>query len=147
MYTDLTLAYIFDHAVCCASAASSGRSLHLITSQLRTKYSSSNCPNHVRRTKSSVKKQIIVRRTVRSMFGEQTCAQLRTGFTFDARAEGVGRQSGRAATTTTTTTTTRVLTLSSYSLVFTSTYSLIFTVQWPLAKSLSRTELLLGGRD
>ena len=29
--------YIFDHAVCCASAASSGRSLHLITSQLRTK--------------------------------------------------------------------------------------------------------------
>ena len=35
--TDLTLAYIFDHAVCCASAASSGRSLHLITSQLRMK--------------------------------------------------------------------------------------------------------------
>ena len=29
-YTDWTLAYIFDHAVCCASAASSGRSLHLI---------------------------------------------------------------------------------------------------------------------
>ena len=35
----------------------------------------------VRRTKSSVKKRIIVRRTVRSMFGEQTVAQLRTGFT------------------------------------------------------------------
>ena len=33
----LTLAYIFDHAVCCASAASSGRSLHLLTSQLRMK--------------------------------------------------------------------------------------------------------------
>ena len=33
----LTLAYIFDHAVCCASAASSGQSLHLITSHLRTK--------------------------------------------------------------------------------------------------------------
>ena len=44
---DLTLAYILDHAVCCASAASSGRSLHLIISQLRTKCSSSNCPNHV----------------------------------------------------------------------------------------------------
>ena len=40
---------------------------------------SSNCPNHVRRTKSSIKKRIIVRRTVRSMFGEQTFAQLRTG--------------------------------------------------------------------
>ena len=40
---------------------------------------SSNCPNHVRRTKSSIKKRIIVRRTVRSMLGEQTLAQLRTG--------------------------------------------------------------------
>ena len=75
-WLDLTLAYIFDHAVCCASAASSGRSLHLITSQLRM-----NCPNHIRRTKSSIKKRIIVRRSVRSMFGEQTFAQLRTGFT------------------------------------------------------------------
>ena len=37
---------------------------------------SSNCPNHVRRTKSSIKKRIIVCRTVRSMFGEQTFAQL-----------------------------------------------------------------------
>ena len=68
---DLTLAYIFDHAVCCASAASSGRSLHL-----RTKQSSSKCPNHVRRTKTSIKKRIVVRRTVRSMFGEQTFSQL-----------------------------------------------------------------------
>ena len=41
---------------------------------------SSNCPNHVRRTKSSIKKRIIVRRSVWSMFGEQTFAQLRTGF-------------------------------------------------------------------
>ena len=55
-----------------------GRSLHLITSHLRTKQSL-DCPNHVRRTKSSIKKRIIVRRTVRSMFGEQTFAQLRTG--------------------------------------------------------------------
>ena len=77
-WLDLTLAYIFDHAVCCVSAASLGRSLHLITSQLRTK-SSLDCPNHVRRTKSSIKKRIIVRRTVRSMFSEQTFAQLRTG--------------------------------------------------------------------
>ena len=38
-----------------------------------------NSSNHVRRTKSSIKKQIIVRRTVRSMFGEQTFAQLRMG--------------------------------------------------------------------
>ena len=30
----------------------SGRSLHLIISQLRTKHSSSNCPNHVRRSKN-----------------------------------------------------------------------------------------------
>ena len=41
---------------------------------------SSNCPNHVRRTKSSIKKQIIVRRTVQNMFSEQTFAQLRTVF-------------------------------------------------------------------
>ena len=41
-----------------------------------------DCPNHIRRTKSSVKKRIIVRRSVRSMFGEQTFAQLRTGLTF-----------------------------------------------------------------
>ena len=34
-YTDLTLAYIFDHAVCCVSASSSGRSLHLIINQLK----------------------------------------------------------------------------------------------------------------
>ena len=78
-WLDLTLAYIFDHAVCCASAASSGRSLHLIISQLRTKHSSWNCPNHVRRTKSSVKKRIIVRRTVRSMFGEQTVRPIKNG--------------------------------------------------------------------
>ena len=68
-----------DHAVCCAFAASSGRSLHLIKCQLRTKYSSSNCPNHVRRTKSSIKKRITVRRTVRSIFGELIFAHLRTG--------------------------------------------------------------------
>ena len=38
-----------------------------------------DCPNHIQRTKSSIKKWIIVRRDVRSMFGEQTFAQLRTG--------------------------------------------------------------------
>ena len=36
-WLDLTLANIFGHAVCCSSAASSGRSLYLITSQLRMK--------------------------------------------------------------------------------------------------------------
>ena len=41
------VAYILDHAVCFASAASLGRSLYLSISQLRAKYSSSNCPNHV----------------------------------------------------------------------------------------------------
>ena len=40
-----------------------------------------DCPNHIRRTKSSIKKRIMVRRSVRSMFGEQTFAQLRTGLT------------------------------------------------------------------
>ena len=79
-YIDLTLAYILYHAVCCASAASSDRSLHLIISQLRTKYSSSNSPNHVRRTKSSIKKRIIVRGTVRGMFGEQTLRPIKNGF-------------------------------------------------------------------
>ena len=46
---------------------------------------SSNCLNHVLRTKSSIKKRITVRRTVRSMFGEQTFAQLRTGVTLTSR--------------------------------------------------------------
>ena len=50
---------------------------------------SSNCPNHVLRTKSSIKKQIIVRRTVRSMFGEQTFAQLRTGLTLTHTLLGI----------------------------------------------------------
>ncbi len=40
-----------------------------------------NCPSHVRQTKSSIKKRIIVHRTVWSMFGEQTFAQLRMGLT------------------------------------------------------------------
>ena len=44
--TLLTLTYILDHAVCCTSAGSSGRSLNLIISQLRSNQSSSNCPNH-----------------------------------------------------------------------------------------------------
>ena len=79
-YTDLTLAYILSHAVCCTSAASSGRSLHLIIRQLRTMYSTSNCPNHVQKTKSSIKKRIIVRRTVRSIFGEQTVRPIKNGF-------------------------------------------------------------------
>ena len=50
---------------------------------------SSNCPNHVWRTKSSIKKRIIVRRTVRSMFGVQTFAQLRTGL---RNLSGIGRE-------------------------------------------------------
>ena len=87
-WLDLTLAFIFDHAVCCASAASSGRSLHLITSCLRTK-KSLDCPNHVwwtkninglKRNNRGVPWWVIVHWTVRSMFGEQTFAQLRTGF-------------------------------------------------------------------
>ena len=81
-YTDLTLAYTLYHAVSCASAASSGWSLHLIISQLRTKHSSSNCPSHVRRTKGSIKKRIIVRRTVRSMFGEQTVRPIKNGLNY-----------------------------------------------------------------
>ena len=54
-----------------------------IWSNFSLRASSSNCLNYVRRTKSSVKKRIIVRRTVRSMFGEHTFAQLRTGFRYD----------------------------------------------------------------
>ena len=73
------LAYILDHAVWCAPATSSGRSLHLLISQLRTKYSSSNCLNYIRRTKSSIMKRIIVRWTVRSMFGKQTLRPIKNG--------------------------------------------------------------------
>ena len=76
----MTLAYILHHAVCCASAASSGQSLHLIISQLRMKYSSLNCLNHVRWTMSSIKKQGKVWRILRTMFMKQMFTQLRTGF-------------------------------------------------------------------
>ena len=54
-------------------------------SQLRTKRSLSNCPNHVRRTKSSIKKRII---TVRSMYSEQTVRPVKNGlysFTSDRK--------------------------------------------------------------
>ena len=76
---DLTLAKILEHAVCCASAASSGRSLHLIISPLRTKHSSSNCPHHVRRTMRSIKKRRKVRRILRTMFGEATLRPVKNG--------------------------------------------------------------------
>ena len=41
-------------------------------------------------TKSSIKKRIVVRRTVRSMFGEETFAQLRTGFRLHGKQKGHG---------------------------------------------------------
>ena len=72
-------------------AASSGRSLHLIISQVRTKYSSSNCPKHAGRTKSSIKKRIIVRRTVRSMFGEQTVRPVKNGLKADPSMKSLVR--------------------------------------------------------
>ena len=100
-WLDLTLAYILDHAVCCASAASSGRSLHLIISQLIAKHSSSNCPNHVQWSKSSIKKQIIVRQTVHNMFGEQTVRPVKNGFKTKAillqgNLNHVGKSSSRS---------------------------------------------------
>ena len=52
-----------------------------------------DCPNHVRRTKSSVKKRIIVRRTVRSMLGEETLAQLRRGCPDQQQREESGAES------------------------------------------------------
>ena len=71
-----------DHTVCCSSTGASwGWTLHLFISQLRTKQSSSNCPNQSSASKNSIKKRNVVRRTVRSMLGEQTFAQLRTGLT------------------------------------------------------------------
>ena len=85
----MTLAYILDHAVCCASAASSGRSLHLIISQLRTKCSSSNCPNHVRRTMSSLKKRSKVRRILRTMFGEANVRPIKNRLYTESSSEEV----------------------------------------------------------
>ena len=38
-----------------------------------------NCPNHVQRTKSSIKKRIILRRSVRSMFGRTNIRPVRNG--------------------------------------------------------------------
>ena len=63
-------------------------------SQLRTKCSLSNCPNHVRRTKCSIKKRIIVHRTVRSMYGEQTVRPVKNGlysFTSDRKGSKKGQ--------------------------------------------------------
>ena len=48
-------------------------------SQLRTKYSSSNCPNHVRRTMSSIKKRSKVRRILQTMFGEANVRPVKNG--------------------------------------------------------------------
>ena len=68
--------------------ASSGRSLHLITSQLRMK-ESLDCPNHIRRTKSSIKKRIIVRRSVRSMFGRTNIRPVKNGRVWGSAAPSV----------------------------------------------------------
>ena len=87
---DLTLAYILDHDVCYASAASSGRSLNLIISQFRTKYSSSNCPNHVRRTMSSIKKRSQIRRILRTMFGEANVRRIKNGLKLEERTRRLG---------------------------------------------------------
>ena len=79
---DLTLAYTLDHAVCCASAAScTCRSLHLIISQLRTKYSSSNCPNHVQRTMNSRNEvnEVKFNEYAKLCSAKQMFIQLRTG--------------------------------------------------------------------
>ena len=86
-WLDLTLIYILDHAVCCDSAASSGRSLHLIISQLRMKHSLLNCPNHVQWSKSSIKKQIIVCWTVWSIFDKQTVHPLKSRLPVKATAK------------------------------------------------------------
>ena len=51
----------------------------LIISQLRTKYSSSKCPNHARRTMSSIKKRSKVRRILRTMFGEANVRPIKNG--------------------------------------------------------------------
>ena len=38
-----------------------------------------DCPNHIRRTKCSIKKRIIVRRSVRSMFGGTNIRPVKNG--------------------------------------------------------------------
>ena len=59
----MTLAYILES--CCLLHFCRKFGPKLIISQLRMKPSSSNCLNHVRRSKSSINKRIIVRRTQR----------------------------------------------------------------------------------
>ena len=76
-WLDLTLAYIFKSIMLSAARLPQVRAKACISLQASWEWrNSSNCPNNVRRTKSSIKKRIIVRRIVRSMFGEQTFVQL-----------------------------------------------------------------------
>ena len=66
-YIDLTLAYIFDHAVCCNFGPKLASRYKPVENEVKFGLSEPY----------SAKKRIIVRRSVRSMFGEQTFAQLR----------------------------------------------------------------------
>ena len=50
-----------------------------ISLQASWEWSSLDSLNHIRRTKSSIKKRIIVCQSVWSMFGEQTCAPVKNG--------------------------------------------------------------------
>ena len=79
-WLDLTLAYIFSIMLSAAPLPQVQAEACIALQASWKQVNSSNCPNHVWRTKSSIKKWIKVHRTVRSMFGEQTFAQLRTGF-------------------------------------------------------------------
>ena len=70
----MTLAYILDHAVWCGPKFGSHYS------QFRTKYSSSNCPNHAWLTKSSVKKRSYFVELSEVCSANKHFAQLRTDF-------------------------------------------------------------------
>ena len=85
-WLDLTLAYILDHAVCCAFCRKFGpkppshyklvRKRSIVRSTVRTMF------GELKVRLSSIKKRSIVRRNVRSMFDELTVRPVKNGLWF-----------------------------------------------------------------
>ena len=78
-WLDLTLAYILESCCLLHFCCKFGLKLASHYQQLRTKHSSSNCLNHVQRSKSPIKKWIVVHWTVWSMFNKQAVRPVKNG--------------------------------------------------------------------
>ena len=67
----------------------------LCNSPARRLCNSLDCPNHIRRTKCSMKKRIIVRRSVRSMFGRTNIRPVKNGLYASGASYSPSKQSHR----------------------------------------------------